>query len=90
MIDGSKISLNTATVRVKWDLHEAIEGCLRHGIAGIAPWRDQVELTTPQFMALLAGSEAFPTTSQPAPGVFEHVFRGLAETHDEMRDETHR
>ncbi len=43
MIDASKVSLNTATVRVEWDLHEAIEGCLRHGIAGIAPWRDQVE-----------------------------------------------
>ena len=43
MIDASKVSLNTATVRVKWDLHEAIEGCLRHGIGGIAPWRDQVE-----------------------------------------------
>ena len=47
-------------------------------------WRDQVELTTPQFMELLAGSDQFPTTSQPSAGVFEQAFRELAKTHDEI------
>jgi len=37
------LSLNTATVREQWGLAEAIEGCARHGIAGISPWRDQVQ-----------------------------------------------
>jgi sugar phosphate isomerase/epimerase len=36
------LALNTATTRGKWGLREAIEGCLRHRIAGIAPWRDQL------------------------------------------------
>ncbi|MBM3554590.1 MAG: sugar phosphate isomerase/epimerase [Alphaproteobacteria bacterium] len=36
------LSLNTATVRVKWDLRQIIEGCQRHAIRGISPWRDQV------------------------------------------------
>jgi sugar phosphate isomerase/epimerase len=33
------VSLNTATVR-QWTLAECIEGCARHGIPGISPWRD--------------------------------------------------
>jgi sugar phosphate isomerase/epimerase len=37
------LSLNTATVREQWDLRQAIEGCARHGIPAIAPWREQVQ-----------------------------------------------
>ena len=36
------LSLNWATVREKWDLAETIEGCARHGVPGIAPWREPV------------------------------------------------
>ncbi len=36
------LALNTATTRGRWNLKQAIEGCARHGIAGIAPWRDQL------------------------------------------------
>ncbi|MDH4192168.1 MAG: sugar phosphate isomerase/epimerase, partial [Betaproteobacteria bacterium] len=38
--DPSRLSLNTATTRGKWGLAQAIEGCARHGVTGIAPWRD--------------------------------------------------
>jgi sugar phosphate isomerase/epimerase len=37
-----KLSLNTATVRKQWNLAQAIDGCVRHGIQGVSPWRDQV------------------------------------------------
>jgi sugar phosphate isomerase/epimerase len=37
-----QLSLNTATVKKQWTLAQAIEGCARHGIRGISPWRDQV------------------------------------------------
>ena len=37
------LSLNTATTRGQWGLAEAIDGCVRHGITGISPWRDQLE-----------------------------------------------
>jgi sugar phosphate isomerase/epimerase len=40
--DPARLSLNTATIREKWDLAQAIEGCARHGIRGISPWRDQL------------------------------------------------
>ena len=37
-----ELSLNTATVRKQWNLAQMIDGCARHEIRGIAPWRDQV------------------------------------------------
>jgi sugar phosphate isomerase/epimerase len=40
--DPQRLSLNTATVSRQWGLAQAIEGCGRHGIRGIAPWRDQI------------------------------------------------
>jgi len=40
--DPGKLSLNTATVKKQWKLGQIIDGCARHGIRCIAPWRDQV------------------------------------------------
>lgn len=40
--DPSLLSINTATVRAQWPLPEIVAGLSRHGIRGIAPWRDQV------------------------------------------------
>jgi len=37
-----KLALNTATVKLKWNLAQMIDGCVRHGIEGISPWRDQI------------------------------------------------
>jgi len=37
-----KLSLNTATVKKQWNLAQMIEGCARHSIRGISPWRDQL------------------------------------------------
>lgn len=42
MADLSRLSLNTATVRDQWTLAQCIEGCARHGIPAINPWRDKV------------------------------------------------
>ena len=40
--DPALLSLNTATVKQQWSLAQAIEGCARHGIRGITPWRDKL------------------------------------------------
>ncbi len=40
--DPDLLSLNTATVREKWNLRQMIEGCSRHRIRGISPWRDKL------------------------------------------------
>jgi sugar phosphate isomerase/epimerase len=37
------LSLNWATVREQWDLRQTIEACDRHGIPGIAPWREPLQ-----------------------------------------------
>ena len=42
MLTPERLSLNTATVRAQWNLQECVEGCLRHGIGGISPWRDKL------------------------------------------------
>ena len=36
------LSLNTATVK-PWTLAQAVDGCARHGIGGISPWRDRLQ-----------------------------------------------
>jgi sugar phosphate isomerase/epimerase len=40
--DPARLSLNGATVKKQWRMAQIIEGCARHGIRGISPWRDQV------------------------------------------------
>ena len=42
MIAPADLSLNTATVREQWNLRQCVEGCVRHEIGGIAPWRDKL------------------------------------------------
>ncbi len=41
--DKNRLSINTATVRQQWNLEQIIDGCPRHDIRGISPWRDQVQ-----------------------------------------------
>ena len=43
MPTAAQLSLNTATVRAQWNLRQCVDGCVRHGIGGIAPWRDKLQ-----------------------------------------------
>ncbi|EEU9598309.1 sugar phosphate isomerase/epimerase family protein [Escherichia albertii] len=36
------LSLNTATLGPGASLHDAVQGCVKYGFGGIAPWRDKV------------------------------------------------
>ena len=40
--DRSLLAINSATVK-PWTLEQLVEGCVRAGITGIAPWRDIVQ-----------------------------------------------
>ena len=42
MAELSRLSMNTITVRDQWTLAQCIEGCARHGISTIDPWRDKI------------------------------------------------
>ena len=41
-MSAGKLSINLATVREQWNLRAAVAACVRHGIAAVDPWRDQV------------------------------------------------
>jgi sugar phosphate isomerase/epimerase len=79
--DPAKLSLNTATVRKKWGLAQAIEGCARHAIRGISPWRDQVAA-----MGLEAAARAIRTQGLTVTG----LCRGGFFTADDWRDDNRR
>ena len=48
------------------------------------PLLDGVEVKADEFYRRLPGSSSHPTTSQPAPGRFEDVYRRLLEDNDEV------
>jgi len=62
--DPARLSLNTATVKRQWGLAQAIEGCARHGIRGISPWRDQIA-----HMGLAAAAKAVRSHGLTVSGV---------------------
>ena len=68
--EPGKLSLNTATTRVKWGLAHAIEGCSRHGIRGIAPWRDQLHAMGVESAAKSIRANALAVTGLCRGGMF--------------------
>jgi len=64
------LSLNTATVREQWDLRAAIEGCVQHGIPGIAPWRDQVQALGAEEAGRLIRDAGLTVTGYCRGGLF--------------------
>jgi sugar phosphate isomerase/epimerase len=67
------LSLNTATVREQWDLARAIEGCARHGIPGIAPWRDQLQAMGVEQAARRIKDAGLTVTGHCRGGMFPAV-----------------
>ena len=68
--DPGLLSLNTATVREKWNLRQMIEGCARHGIAGISPWRDKLAELGAKEAARLIRDHGLTVTGLCRGGMF--------------------
>jgi len=51
---------------------------------GDQEFRDRVDLMSSEFYRRMASSPVIPATSQPATGVFEQVYRALAESTDQI------
>lgn len=68
--DARLMSLNTITVRDQWDLRQCVEGCVRHGIGGIAPWRDKVEACGVSEAARLIAEAGLTVTGLCRGGMF--------------------
>jgi len=68
--DPGLLSLNTATVREKWNLREMIEGCARRGIRGISPWRDKLAQLGVKEAARLVRDNGLAVTGLCRGGMF--------------------
>ena len=75
-----KLSLNTATVREQWSLAQIIDGCARHGIEGISPWRDQVAR-----MGLAAAGRAIASHGLAVTGLCRGGFFTAPDWRDDNR-----
>ena len=73
--DTGLLSLNTATVRQQWTLPQIVDGCARHGIRGIAPWRDQVAAAGLKDAALRIRDAGLTVTGYCRGGMFSAVDR---------------
>jgi DegV family protein with EDD domain len=51
---------------------------------GDQTFRDQIDISSDQFIERISQSDELPSTSQPAPGAFQAAFRSLAADHDEI------
>lgn len=78
--DPARLSLNTATIREKWGLAQAIEGCARHGIRGISPWRDQLAA-----MGLAAAVRAIKANGLTVTGLCRGGFFSAKDWRDDNR-----
>ncbi len=70
LADPARLSLNTATVKAQWSLAQSIEGCARHGIRDIAPWRDKLAELGPKKAASLIRSHDLSVTGLCRGGFF--------------------
>jgi sugar phosphate isomerase/epimerase len=64
------LSINLATTRMQWDMRQAAEACLAHGITAIAPWRDQVETIGLAEAARIVRDNGFKVTGLCRGGMF--------------------
>lgn len=65
-----ELSINLATLRNGWTFAEMVEGCLKHGITAIAPWRDQVEAVGLAEAARIVKSNGLRVTGLCRGGMF--------------------
>jgi len=86
--DPVRLSLNTATVKSQWTLAQAIEGCARHGIRGITPWRDKLAEMGLKEAARAIKANALTVTGLcrggffTAPNFLEDNLRAIEEAHE--------
>lgn len=64
------LSVNLATTRGAWGFAEAVDGCLRHGITAISPWRDQVAAIGLDEAARIVRSNGLRVTGLCRGGMF--------------------
>ncbi|MBN9307393.1 MAG: endonuclease [Devosia sp. 67-54] len=70
MSHTTDLSINLATIRAQCDLRAACEACARHGIAWVAPWRDQLAATGLAEAARILAGNGLKATGLCRGGMF--------------------
>jgi sugar phosphate isomerase/epimerase len=70
---NGRLSINLATTRGSWGFAEAVDGCLRHGITSISPWRDQVAAIGLKEAARIVETNGLHLTGYCRGGMFPAV-----------------
>lgn len=70
MPDPGLLAINQATTQAQWTLRQAIEGYARHGIRGIATWRDKVQECGLREAARLLAGQGLTVTGHCRGGMF--------------------
>jgi len=68
-----QLSMNLATTRGAWGFAEAVDGCLRHGVTSISPWRDQVAAIGLDEAARIVKANGLRVTGLCRGGMFPGV-----------------
>ena len=80
------LSMNLATTRGSWGFSEAVDGCLRHGITAISPWRDQVAAIGLAEAARIVKANGLRVTGLCRGGMFPaDTPQGIAKANDDNR-----
>jgi len=67
---AGRLSINLATTRGVWGFADAVDGCLRHGITSISPWRDQVHEIGLKEAVRIIGANDIKLTGYCRGGMF--------------------
>jgi sugar phosphate isomerase/epimerase len=67
---AGQLSINLATLRCGWSFAQMVEGCVRHGVPAIAPWRDQVEAVGLDEAARIVKANGLRVTGLCRGGMF--------------------
>ncbi len=63
-------SFNQITTKLQWNLRQAVEGCVRHGLTGITVWRDKLEECGVKEAAQLLDDNGMTVTGLCRAGMF--------------------
>lgn len=69
-MSSGMLSMNLATLRNGWSFGEMIDGCLRHDVTAISPWRDQVEAVGLEEAVRIVRSNGIRVTGLCRGGMF--------------------
>jgi sugar phosphate isomerase/epimerase len=70
MLDPGQLAINQATTQPQWTLRQAIAGYARHGIRGIATWREKVQECGLREAARLLAENGMTVTGHCRGGMF--------------------